>query len=50
MTENIGSVTQSAGETGQATGQVVAAANALAEHGKTLQDEVDNFLKTVRTA
>jgi len=50
VTGNIGGVTEAASDTGRATGQVVAAASELARHGKTLREEVDNFLKTVRAA
>jgi len=50
VTGNIGGVTQAANETGAATAQVLTAANALAEHGRTLQEEVNGFLETVRAA
>jgi len=50
VTSNIGGVTQAADETGVATGQVLSAANALADHSVALRREVDAFLTTVRAA
>ena len=50
VTGNIGGVTQAASETGQATGQVLSAANTLVQHGEALKREVDDFLTTVRAA
>jgi methyl-accepting chemotaxis protein len=50
VTSNIAGVTQAAADAGHATEQVLAAANALVEHGSTLDREVRKFLQTVRAA
>jgi len=47
---DIAEVSRGASETGSASGQVLTAAQALAEEGSRLRLEVDNFLNSVRAA
>ena len=50
VTTNIAAVTQAAGETGSAAGQVDASAGSLAEQSRRLGDAVDAFLSGVHAA
>ena len=50
VSSNITGVTQSAGESGAAAGQVLSAANELSEQSELLKTEVDKFMAQVRTA
>ena len=47
---NIGEVARGASETGSASGQVLASAQALSTEGARLRQEVEGFLATVRAA
>ncbi|MBI3706858.1 MAG: HAMP domain-containing protein [Proteobacteria bacterium] len=50
VSANISGVTQVASETGTAAGQVLGAADKLANEGETLRTEVNRFLATIRAA
>jgi len=50
VSTNISGVTQAAGETGQAAGQVLSAAEELGRQSVTLQQQVDEFIATIRAA
>ncbi len=50
VSTNISGVTQAAGETGQAAGQVLSAAEELGRQSITLQQQVDEFIATIRAA
>jgi methyl-accepting chemotaxis protein len=50
VSETISGITQSAGETGAAAGQVLSAASELSVQSEHLRGEVDKFLATVRAA
>ena len=47
---NIGDVSQRAGETGAASGQVLSSAKLLSSESNRLKDEVEKFLHEVRAA
>ena len=50
MSNNISDVQTAAGETGQASGQVLAAASGLSQEAEALRGKVDDFLCQVRAA
>ena len=50
MTNNISGVTQAAGETGTASGQVLTMAQQLATQSEEMRRTVDSFLGNVRAA
>lgn len=50
VSSNIAGVTQTAGETGAAAGQVLEAARAVAAQSESLRGQVDAFLQKIRTA
>ena len=47
---NIGDVNKGAGETGSASGQVLASAQSLSNESNRLKLEVEKFLQSVRAA
>ncbi|HEY3149322.1 MAG TPA: methyl-accepting chemotaxis protein, partial [Dongiaceae bacterium] len=50
VSSNITGVTQAAGDTGHAAGQMLAATSELAKQSETLRTEVDSFLRDIKTA
>jgi methyl-accepting chemotaxis protein len=50
VSSNIVQVTQAANETQKSSGQMLSAANELAQQGDVLRNEVDKFLQEVRAA